>query len=280
MMSACSRKCSSPSTLSRMRLASSETTRSSLWWRTPSVCRPRRTSPTPSSSRSSSSPTRRPSASTSKSSWFEFQPCLFFTRCTQASNPKPPEHFPRDPLQKCLFIFGGGNQTTLKMNYNGHGCPLVLELEDTGVVTDCSIRTLLYEENIDLDIRATNVTCNIIMKSEWLTDVFGELDMTSEFIQFYISPDAPHFRLGTTGNAGSWQLDCPKDSEVMENFVCHQTTVYFYKLKFVKRFEKTLALSKKLSLRINDWGTMSMQFLIQTDIEPIFVEFLCLPESE
>ena len=48
----------------------------------------------------------------------------------------------------------------------------------------------------------------------------------------------------------------------------------------MKRFEKTLAISKKISLRINDWGTLSMQFLIDNEPDPVFVEWLCLPEVD
>ena len=105
-------------------------------------------------------------------------------------------------LIECLNIFGGGN-TTMRMCYAGYGHPLTLVLEEGGIVTDCSIRTLEPEQPNEIDIRATEIPSNIIMKSQWLAEVFSELDVSSEVIKIHISPDKPYFRITTDGDAGS-----------------------------------------------------------------------------
>jgi len=69
-------------------------------------------------------------------------------------------------LLECLNIFGNSATTTLRMSYAGYGSPLVLMLEDGGVLTDCSIRTMEPEEPLHIDIRSTEIPSNIIMKSQ------------------------------------------------------------------------------------------------------------------
>ena len=53
---------------------------------------------------------------------------------------------------------------------------------------------------------ARQIPSNIIMKSQWLAEVFAELDMTSDVLKILISPDKPYFRLTTDGDAGTTQV--------------------------------------------------------------------------
>ncbi|KAK3576131.1 hypothetical protein CHS0354_043099 [Potamilus streckersoni] len=130
-------------------------------------------------------------------------------------------------LLECLTIFGSsavpGVSTSLKMCYAGYGCPLLLILEEDGVLTDCSIKTLEPDEVLDFNFLSTNVINKIIMKSECLKEAFSELDMTSDVLQILLSPDPPYFRLSTFGNSGSTHSDFPKDSDMVESFQCTQT---------------------------------------------------------
>ncbi|XP_076973059.1 cell cycle checkpoint protein RAD1 isoform X2 [Tamandua tetradactyla] len=132
-------------------------------------------------------------------------------------------------LLDCLSIFGSspmpGTLTALRMCYQGYGYPLMLFLEEGGVVTVCKINTQEPEETLDFDFCSTNVINKIILQSEGLREAFSELDMTSDILQITMSPDKPYFRLSTFGNAGSSHLDYPKDSDLMEAFHCNQTQV-------------------------------------------------------
>ena len=87
-----------------------------------------------------------------------------------------------------------GTLTALRMCYQGYGYPLMLFLEEGGVVTVCKINTQEPEETLDFDFCSTNVINKIILQSEGLREAFSELDMTSEVLQITMSPDKPYFR--------------------------------------------------------------------------------------
>eukprot|EP00039_Didymoeca_costata_P002839 m.62994 g.62994 ORF g.62994 m.62994 type:complete len:287 (+) comp11552_c0_seq1:189-1049(+) len=177
----------------------------------------------------------------------------------------------------CLNIFGG-ECTSMRMSYSGYGEPLVLLLEEGGVLTDCNIRTMVASTPTGIDIRSAEIPSNIIMKSHWLAEVFAALDQSSEDVKIHISPDQPYFRISTDGDAGITQVDCPKESDMVESFTCDCTQINRYRLTLLKPSEKALALSTKISIRMNEWGVLSMQCLINTeDGQAVFVEFLCLP---
>eukprot|EP00048_Salpingoeca_helianthica_P000965 m.45460 g.45460 ORF g.45460 m.45460 type:complete len:284 (+) comp11015_c0_seq2:46-897(+) len=182
---------------------------------------------------------------------------------------------------ECLNMFGGLFPVSLIMKYAGYGHPVLLTLEQQGVVIDCTIKTLEPSAPAEIDIRATAIPSNIIMKSAWLAEVFTGLDTTSETITFHLAPDKPFFRIMTHGQAGSMQVDCPKNSDVVESFTCEKTLIFKYKLKLLKPSEHALAASTKISIRVNAWGTLSMQFMLNIEgfDESIFIEFLCLPED-
>ncbi|XP_070541708.1 cell cycle checkpoint protein RAD1-like [Ptychodera flava] len=188
-------------------------------------------------------------------------------------------------LLECLNIFGTSNipgvTTALKMCYAGYGCPLILWLEEGGVLTDCTIKTLEPDEVLDFNFSSANVINKIIMKSECLKEAFAELDMTSEVLQILMSPDKPHLRLSTFGNAGSTHADYPKDSDMVESFQCTQTQSNRYKLTLLKPSQKALALSNKISIRTDFRGFLSLQYMIRTDDGQVcFVEYYCSPDEE
>ncbi|OCU02610.1 RAD1 checkpoint DNA exonuclease L homeolog isoform X2 [Xenopus laevis] len=188
-------------------------------------------------------------------------------------------------LLDCLTIFGAsagpGTPTALKMCYQGYGHPLILFLEESGVVTVCKINTQEPEETLDFDFCSTNVLNKIILQSEGLREAFAELDMTSEFLQIIMSPDKPYFRLSTFGNAGSAHLDYPKDSDLIEAFHCTQTQTNRYKISLLKPSTKALALSCKVSIRTDNRGFLSLQYMIRNEDGQIcFVEYYCCPDEE
>ncbi|XP_069483208.1 cell cycle checkpoint protein RAD1 [Ambystoma mexicanum] len=188
-------------------------------------------------------------------------------------------------LLDCLTIFGGsalpGTSTALRMCYQGYGHPLTLFLEEGGVVTVCKIHTQEPEETLDFDFCSTNVINKIILQSEGLREAFSELDMSSEVLQITMSPDKPYFRLSTFGNAGSSHLDYPKDSDLMEAFHCSQTQTNRYKISLLKPSTKALALSCKVSIRTDNRGFLSLQYMIRNEDGQIcFVEYYCCPDED
>ncbi|KAI8513466.1 PREDICTED: cell cycle checkpoint protein RAD1-like [Branchiostoma belcheri] len=188
-------------------------------------------------------------------------------------------------LLECLTIFGSssapGMNTALKMCYAGYGSPLQLLLEEGGVLTDCSIKTMEPDEMLDFGFSSANVENKVIMKSECLREAWSELDMTSEVLQILMSPDKPYFRLSTFGYAGSIHADYPKDSDMVESFQCEQTQTNRYKLSLLKPSVKALSLSCKISIRTDHRGFLSLQYMVRNeDGQVSFVEYYCCPDEE
>ncbi|XP_075582758.1 cell cycle checkpoint protein RAD1 isoform X2 [Pelecanus crispus] len=174
-----------------------------------------------------------------------------------------------------------GTSTALRMCYRGYGYPLMLFLEEGGVVTVCKINTQEPDELLDFDFCSTKVVNKIILQSEGLRQAFAELDMTSEVLQITMSPDKPYFRLSTFGNAGSAHLDYPRDSDLMEAFHCNQTQTNRYKISLLKPSTKALALSCKVSIRTDAQGFLSLQYMIRNEDGQIcFVEYYCCPDED
>jgi cell cycle checkpoint protein len=186
-------------------------------------------------------------------------------------------------LIDCLNIFGGGSTsfTSLQMIYRSYGNPLFLMLEDTGVRTDCGLRTLEAEPPTDFNFRGCTVVSKIMMKSECLKEAMSELDWSSDLITFLISPDPPYFRLTTSGPSGSCQVDYPKDSKIFEAFSCSQTQAYSYKTKLLQPTVKALALSVKVAVRMNERGLLNLQHMyLSEDEKSCFTDFFILPQDE
>lgn len=188
-------------------------------------------------------------------------------------------------LLDCLTIFGASavpaSPTALKMCYRGYGHPLMLFLEEGGVMTMCKINTQEPEETLDFDFCSTNVVNKIILQSEGLKEAFSELDMTSDILQITMSPTKPYFRLSTFGNAGSAHLDYPKDSDLIEAFHCTETQTNRYKISLLKPSTKALALSCKVSIRTDNRGFLSLQYMVRNEDGQIcFVEYYCCPDED
>ena len=79
-------------------------------------------------------------------------------------------------------------------------------LEESGVLTDCSIQTRDADETLDFDFTSANVVNKIIMRAECLREAFAELDMSSDVLEILLSPSSPYFRLTTFGYAGTTQV--------------------------------------------------------------------------
>jgi cell cycle checkpoint protein len=186
-------------------------------------------------------------------------------------------------LIDCLNIFGGGTNslTSLQIIYKGYGNPLFLMLEENQVRTDCGLRTLETDGIPDYHFRAVPILNKAIMKSDCLKEALNELDWSSETLNILMSPDAPHFRLTTTGPNGSCQIDFPSDSKAFEAFQCTQTLSYSYKTKLVQPTVKALMSSTKTQLRINERGTLNLQHMYVTDNDQTsFLDFYVIPLEE
>jgi len=188
---------------------------------------------------------------------------------------------------ECLNMFGGvgsgdnfGAAPSLKLCYAGYGHPLVLYLEEQGIVTDCQIKTREAEECLDFNFANAKIVSKVIMNSEYLKEVFSELDTSSELIQFCVSSHEPNFQIKTMGPAGDCSVEVKNTSDIIELFSSSHISKAKYKLTMLKHGLKPLSLSEKVSLRMDERDFLCLQYMVRTDDGPAFLEFYCSPEEE
>lgn len=189
-------------------------------------------------------------------------------------------------LVDCLTIFDGctttpGTTTALKMTYKGYGHSLKIILEEEGIITDCSLKTLSDCEVLDFEMVDTDAICKIILRASDFREVLADLDSSSDFVEFFLSPDAPYFRITTEGLAGKFQVDIPKNSNMIESFDCSQAMKAKYRYQQIKPCLKSLMIATKVSVRTNENGLICLQFMIQTESKQYcYVEYYCTPSIE
>ncbi|XP_078450683.1 cell cycle checkpoint protein RAD1 isoform X1 [Lampetra planeri] len=217
-------------------------------------------------------------------------------------------------LLSCLTMFGGSSSSTassssassssavrggaartvappvaLSLRYGGYGSPLILCLEEGGVVTDCSLRTQEPEDPLDFEFGVSNAdedqqTPNkVILKAEGLKEAFADLELSSSgaevSVHITMSLARPHFRLSTFGPLGSTHCDFPRNSDMVESFHCTKAQTNRYKASFLKPSVKALSQASKVSVRMDWRGLLSLQFMIPNDGEVSFVEYYCCPDD-
>ncbi|KAI6094538.1 repair protein Rad1/Rec1/Rad17-domain-containing protein [Pisolithus croceorrhizus] len=133
--------------------------------------------------------------------------------------------------------------------------------------------------------------------SSWLRDALSELDPSCDKITFISNPVAevrkahrgmpakPLFRIIATGAFGTTEMDYPNDREVLETFECFRPMRASYNFAQVARTLRALQSSTKTSLRIDDEGLLSLQFLVpvpkpRAGLSDSFIEFRCLALDE
>jgi len=180
----------------------------------------------------------------------------------------------------CLSAADSHSGPCVKICYSGYGHPLIILLEDHGVISDSQIKTREAEECLDFNFANANVVSKIIMGSELLKDVLSELDTTSDFIDFIISPEEPNFSIKTSGPAGDISIKVPSSSDMVEHFSSSATSTGRYKLGLVRHGIKPLGLADKVSVRLDDREFLCLQYMVKTDSGPAFLEYYCAPEED
>ncbi|XP_037092223.1 cell cycle checkpoint protein RAD1-like isoform X1 [Pollicipes pollicipes] len=188
-------------------------------------------------------------------------------------------------LLDCLNIFGSGSTagatTALKMCYAGEGHPLVIVLEESGVLTDCSIKTQLPEDIMEFSFNSSDVVNKAIVKSDCLREALAEMDVDCDVMELVFCPSPPRLQLSAVGAGMETKVEIGGDSELVELFQCPRTSSSRYRLAMMKLSGKPLAQSQKVSLRTDARGFLCLQYMIKTDDGHIcFVEFFCSPEEE
>ncbi|KAJ4475748.1 Rad1/Rec1/Rad17 [Lentinula aciculospora] len=208
------------------------------------------------------------------------------------------------------FSSGSERKTGMRLTYIGSGYPLAMILaEDAfGPTMSCEIATFDAEPHLDLPFDSHQMVLKIIFKSSWLRDALSELDPSCDKLTFIGNPpditDAgaqtarqrqrallrakPNFRIEATGTFGNTEMDYPNDREVLESFECISPVSFSYRFSHIARTMRALQTSVKTSLRIDNEGLLSLQFLMPSPMPRMnsggvtsnFIEFRCLALDE
>ena len=176
--------------------------------------------------------------------------------------------------------FGERGAVPLRMYYKGRGTPLVVEMEEDGVSTDCGIQTLEEEDGDALLSDAVfNCTNTAIITSAHLRDVMNEMDRWSgNEVSISMGPDPPHLLFRSVGDAGSVAIQQANDSKVFHEYDCPVRLAFSYPHSLLPALHRTLALAVKTSMRMSATGVMSFRNLIMsTESSPSYVDFLVCP---
>ncbi|KAJ1018794.1 hypothetical protein NDA16_004599 [Ustilago loliicola] len=186
--------------------------------------------------------------------------------------------------------------TRMKLSYQGHGHPLVLELEqEANVLTRCSIST--YEPSFltDMVFDPRNMVAQVIVGSELMQSAFSEIDASCKKLSILIT--SPHsslhdddadlndsvrstrgysransasmLRFKAISDTGSSEMEFPASlssadpTGVIEKFVALPgSSEQWYDFTLLSRTMTVLRSSIKTSLRMDEAGLISFQFMM------------------
>lgn len=166
-----------------------------------------------------------------------------------------------------------------RLSYHRAGEPLCIILEETGVTTTCELVTYEPEFQEEIPLQKDAIAQKIIMRASWLHDAINELSSTSPTrLTIVSSPTAPYFTLSSSGPLGSATIEFSKDPQLLETFHVPSRTVNTYKYTMIKGASRAMALATKVSIRSDEQGVLSLQFMIEVEGGGYsFVDFKFVP---
>ena len=166
-----------------------------------------------------------------------------------------------------------------RLSYSAKGDPLYIVLEETGVTTSCELVTYEPELQEDIPLQRDNLAHKVIMRASWLHDAINELSSTSPSrLTIAASPTTPYFTLSSHGPLGSATIEFSNDPQLLETFQVPSRTVNTYKYSLIKNASKAMAIASKVSIRCDEQGVLSLQFMIEVEVGAVsFVDFRYVP---
>ncbi|ETM02802.1 hypothetical protein F441_00915 [Phytophthora nicotianae CJ01A1] len=207
-------------------------------------------------------------------------------------------------LIECLSMFGPSAlaTTSLRMTYEPESASLLLVVEDSGVMCECSMQVLEHEGGdmgqleFETAFEQSAVVARCIMQSEPLRDAFAELYDLPSAASVTIamvdtdsrSPEAKCLSLSATSETGSCEIDFAPTSSAFIEFSCAPSSEGDYGGSCAATFHvavlqqafKALTHSNETFLRMNGDGFLSIQHMIESGSgDKAFVDALISPED-
>ncbi|KAH4970178.1 hypothetical protein HBI81_100670 [Parastagonospora nodorum] len=229
---------------------------------------------------------------------------------TDPNTSKPP--WARDNPYPTSTAFSNnvlGMNNLCRISYAHEGAPLSIILTEASIRTTCDLSTYEpeYAEEIPFDRRS--VVLKTIMRGSWLHDALSELSSTSpEKLTIYAKQvgGKPFFALSATGTLGSArvefnnqprsiraQLGGPEDehTNLLETFQLSDPEDVLrssYRFALVQKAARAMSVAKKVSIRMDSQGVLSLQFMVEVEAAVAageaaklsFVDFVVVPMIE
>lgn len=185
-----------------------------------------------------------------------------------------------------------GSSGLCRISYEDRGSPLSVQISESDVTTNCDLTTYEAESTDDIPFDRERLAVKTIMRSAHLADAISELASANPTsLTLLASPRAPYMSLSASGPLGSATVEFNKDldPQLLETFQCSSRFEASYSFRNIKAVYRAMVSASKVSLRADEQGVLSLQFLIEVDptaqVEPgkegiAFVDFRIVPLIE
>uniref|UniRef100_A0A914GSX3 MAM domain-containing protein n=1 Tax=Globodera rostochiensis TaxID=31243 RepID=A0A914GSX3_GLORO len=185
---------------------------------------------------------------------------------------------PMKPLMEALNMFSG-SMTMVQISWNGEGFPLLVILEDEGIVVHTEIRTLTAPEFLDFEFDHNSVVAKAILNAQPIREIMRDLDDSAETVVLTFTP--AYLQFYVVGGVGRMKVELPANCDQMELLNCTEDRVQFrYRMSLFKRLKDSIRLCNKLSFRVDSNGILSSQMMVQQNEQNVFIEFYIMSENE
>ncbi|KAF2839461.1 Rad1-domain-containing protein [Patellaria atrata CBS 101060] len=165
-----------------------------------------------------------------------------------------------------------------RLTYAGTGSPFSIIMSEANVTTTCDLTSYEPSTIEDIPFARDKLAQKIIMSGSWLYDAMRELESTSpEQLSITASPDPPTFTLSASGTLGSAIVEFSNNKELLETFQVGRKVRNTYRFALLKKAARTMQAAVKVSIRVDDQGVLSMQFMIEVEKGVSFVDFRFVP---
>lgn len=181
-----------------------------------------------------------------------------------------------------------GISGTCRMGYEASGDPLIVVLEESSIRTTCELVTYEPSFTSDIPFARDALTLKVIMRASYLFDAIAELS-TSNPDRVSLAASQSTFTLSASSTMGSAVVDFHRDSRepfkstfntsatngdgsenagagtgLLETFIVPEGNFsQTYKFSHIAATKKALAAATKVSIRADDQGVLSLQFMIE-----------------
>lgn len=166
-----------------------------------------------------------------------------------------------------------------RLTCEGPGDPLCIIMKEANVTTTCELTTYQPDDLDDIPFNRDALIQKIIMPASSLHDAITELAaLAPERLTIAASPKDPHLMFSAEGNLGSASVRFSKEAQLLETFQVPRPTTNIYKFSMVKAAARAMAIASKVSIRCDDQGVLSLQFMIDTENGGVsFIDFRFVP---